>query len=157
MIVIVIIGILSAVGMVMFGDQAEKAKIAASKANHKQVVKFIYVSVTSCQLGVQLILKYSYDVNTQKFKYTSDLCPYVLASNAAKMQSAFSNHFNSPVWCNPYGLKHASGTCQEAVANGGSVGNGKLGETQIISSGTSLIIDTKVKDGEVLNNTIKLQ
>ena len=52
-----------------------------------------------------------------------------------------------------------SGSCQEAIANGGNVGNGKLGETQIISysGGTSLIIDTKVKDGEVLNNTIKLQ
>ena len=31
MIVIVIIGILSAVGMVMFGGQAEKAKIAVAK------------------------------------------------------------------------------------------------------------------------------
>ena len=59
-------------------------------------------------------------------------------------------------WCNPHGLKHNSGTCQEAIANGGSIGNGKLGETQIISSGSSLIIDTKVKDGEVLNNSVKL-
>ena len=41
MIVIVIIGILATVGMVMFGGQAEKAKIATTKANHKLVKKYI--------------------------------------------------------------------------------------------------------------------
>ena len=41
MIVIVIIGILSAVGMVMFGGQSEKAKIAASKANLKTISKWL--------------------------------------------------------------------------------------------------------------------
>ena len=51
MIVIVIIGILSAVGMVMFGGQAEKAKIAAAKSNHKSVVKYISVEVMKCELG----------------------------------------------------------------------------------------------------------
>ena len=46
MIVIVIIGILSAVGMVMFGGQAEKAKIAASKANLKTISKWLAVEST---------------------------------------------------------------------------------------------------------------
>ena len=40
MIVIVIIGILSAIGMVMFGGQAEKAKIAAVKTNFKMVKNY---------------------------------------------------------------------------------------------------------------------
>ena len=51
MIVIVIIGILATVGMVMFGGQAEKAKIAAAKSNHKSVVKYISVEVMKCELG----------------------------------------------------------------------------------------------------------
>ena len=51
MIVIVIIGILSAVGMVMFGGQSEKAKIAAAKSNHKSVVKYISAEVMKCELG----------------------------------------------------------------------------------------------------------
>ena len=41
MIVIVIIGILAAVGMVMFGGQAEKAKIAATKSNINLTEKII--------------------------------------------------------------------------------------------------------------------
>ena len=51
MIVIVIIGILSAVGMVMFGGQAEKAKIASTKSIHKQVVTYITVEMMNCSMG----------------------------------------------------------------------------------------------------------
>jgi len=166
MIVIVIIGILSAIGMVMFGGQAEKAKIAASKANHKQVVKFIYVSITSCQLGDQLILKHNPTTNT------SDLCPYVKAGNANYMGTAFSYHFRSENWCNPMGWKHSSGTCQEGVVTGGTVGEGTTGETKLLTKSGSpsvLFIDTKYTceplpltelchgKGKSLTNNIKLQ
>ena len=50
MIVIVIIGILSTVGMVMFGGQAEKAKNAVIKSNHKNVVKLLATDVMKCEL-----------------------------------------------------------------------------------------------------------
>ena len=56
MIVIVIIGILATVGMVMFGGQAEKAKIAATKANHKLVKKYIIIEVTKCELGETTVM-----------------------------------------------------------------------------------------------------
>ena len=137
MIVIVIIGILSAVGMVMFGGQSEKAKIAATKANHKQVVKFIYVSITSCQLGDQLILKQNPTTNT------SDLCPYVKAGNANYMATAFSYHFK--LLCNPMGWMGGS-VCAETVETGGTVGEGTTGETKLLTKSGSpsiLFIDTK--------------
>ena len=79
-----------------------------------------------------------------------------MAGNASHMQGAFANHFNSPKWCNPHGLKHTSGTCQEAIANGGGVGVGKLGETQIINSGSTLTIDTQVATGEYSSDIINL-
>ena len=60
MIVIVIIGILSAVGMVMFGGQAEKAKIAVAKSNYKQFKTLIYTEVMQCNNGL-----------TDKFLYFS--------------------------------------------------------------------------------------
>jgi len=56
MIVIVIIGILSAVGMVMFGGQAEKAKIAATKTIHKQTLKYITFELLKCSLGESHIM-----------------------------------------------------------------------------------------------------
>jgi len=48
MIVIVIIGILSTVGMVMFGGQAEKAKIAATKMNCKKINKILITEIFAC-------------------------------------------------------------------------------------------------------------
>ena len=48
MIVIVIIGILATVGMVMFGGQAEKAKIAVTKSNHKMIVNYIAIETLKC-------------------------------------------------------------------------------------------------------------
>ena len=56
MIVVVIIGILSAVGMVMFGGQAEKAKIAAAKSNHKNVIKYMTAEITKCELGEETVM-----------------------------------------------------------------------------------------------------
>ena len=51
MIVIVIIGILSTVGMVVFTNQAKKAKIASTKAIHKQVVTYMTVEMMNCSMG----------------------------------------------------------------------------------------------------------
>ena len=51
MIVIVIIGILSAVGMVMFGGQAEKAKKSAAQSNFKMVIKYMLIENTTCEVG----------------------------------------------------------------------------------------------------------
>ena len=51
MIVIVIIGILSAVGMVMFGGQAEKAKIAATLSHHTQAAKYTQYILSLCETG----------------------------------------------------------------------------------------------------------
>ena len=51
MIVIVIIGILATVGMVMFGGQADKAKIASTKSIQKQVATYITVEMMNCSMG----------------------------------------------------------------------------------------------------------
>jgi type IV pilus assembly protein PilA len=51
MIVIVIIGILSAVGIVIFGGESKKAKISSTKAIHKQVVTFVAVEMMNCSMG----------------------------------------------------------------------------------------------------------
>tara|TARA_B000000557_G_C20588030_1_gene364319 strand:- start:105 stop:617 length:513 start_codon:yes stop_codon:yes gene_type:complete len=155
LVVVAIIGILAAVGVVAYSGYTAGAKVNASKTNHTNVVKFIQTNVMKCELGQELILKYTYSKATGKLTYSSDLCPFVSAKNVSKLADHFWAHFNAPSTCNPHGLMHSSGSCQEAVANGGSIGNGKLGETQIIVSGSKIVIDTKVKDGEVLNNSIE--
>ena len=56
MIVIVIIGILSAVGMVMFGGQAEKAKVNVTKANLAIIKKYIKTELMKCELGETIVM-----------------------------------------------------------------------------------------------------
>ena len=51
MIVIVIIGILAAVGMVMFGGQSEKAKKNVAEANYNKIVNFIKMESAICEAG----------------------------------------------------------------------------------------------------------
>ena len=160
LVVVAIIGILAAVGVVAYNGYTYRAKVSSCKTDHNTVLKFINLSLMKCELENELILKHSYDLNSKVLKYTDDLCPYVIHLDATFMQSAFSNHFNSPTspdWCNCHGLKHTSGTCQECVANGGSVGNGSLGAIQIISSGNNIILDTQIEEGQYLNNIITLK
>ena len=158
LVVVAIIGILAAVGVVAYNGYTKGAKRNASISNHKTVVNFITLSFAKCEIGEELIIKYSYDVNSRKLTYTSDLCPYVLASDVGNMSEAFRNHFNAPRWCNPYGWKESSGLCQQAIGSG-QVGDGPLGKTRIVhtpTTGTTLVIDTQIAENEFLNNVFKL-
>ena len=155
LVVVAIIGILAAVGVVAYNGYTKSAKINASKANHKTVVNFIKTNFAKCEIGEELILKQNPTTNT------SDLCPYVLAGNANKMATQLSYHFRSLNWCNTYGLKHSSGTCEEGVATGAynpsTVGQiGKLGEIKLLSTGSVIIVDTRVLENEWLVDRIDL-
>ena len=159
LVVVAIIGILAAVGVVAYNGYTSAAKVNSSKTIHKNVVKSMSAEIKKCDLGQELILKYSFSKATGKITYTNDLCPFVVSNNVSQMAQSIIYHFNAPPTCNPHGLLDGSGNCQQAVASAGqgTIGNGKLGETQIIISGNNLIIDTKVADSKFLNNTIKLQ
>ena len=75
MIVIVIIGILAAVGMVTFGGQSEKAKIAASQANLKKISKWLTaqsIEVCSAKKGRNKNGMFLEDGNYKTFIRCSD-------------------------------------------------------------------------------------
>ena len=56
LVVVAIIGILAAVGVTTFSGFQEKAKVSATKANFKSVVKYITVELMKCELGDQKIM-----------------------------------------------------------------------------------------------------
>ena len=51
LVVVAIIGILAAVGVVAYNGYTASAKIAATKANHKNIVNYIYAELIKCDLG----------------------------------------------------------------------------------------------------------
>jgi len=157
LVVVAIIGILAAVGVVAYDGYITSAKTTVCTLQHNNVKKEINLSLTQCQINQPLILKYTYSMATGKLIYTSDLCPLVNTNNVSGFANHIWAHFNAPPDCNCYGLKHSDGSCQQAVAAGGTIGNGKLGETQIFSKGNLIIVDTKVSDTKVLNDTFVLK
>ena len=59
LVVVAIIGILAAVGVVAYNGYTGAAKRNASKANHKTVVNFIAASIAKCEIGEELIKKFT--------------------------------------------------------------------------------------------------
>ena len=82
MIVIVIIGILAAGSLVIFGDKGEKAKIAVTKTIHKQTLKYIAFELLKCSLGESHIM------GTYQCKYIYPLNMYSAANINAHIGSA---------------------------------------------------------------------
>ena len=144
MIVIVIIGILSAVGMVMFGGQAEKAKIAVAKSNHKSVVKFITYEIMKCSLGEELILN---KLVSNKVTAQPDLCPTISnitsGNNIRKVSTAFVYHFKAAGWKNPH--KPEAST---------SVGDCNVDLRKVFQNG--VWVDKKIKYGQVTSGNLGL-
>ena len=60
LVVVAIIGILAAVGVVAYNGYTKSAKVNASKTNHRNVVKSMSAEIKKCDLGQELILKYSF-------------------------------------------------------------------------------------------------
>ena len=139
LVVVAIIGILAAVGMVMYSGYTKSAKENAVKANHKIVVKFIKSELMKCEIGEELILKQNPTTNT------ANLCSYVLAGNADQMATQFVGHFRSLNWCNQFGWMGGS-VCAEAVETGGIIGEGPTGAIKLLtisSNPNTIYIDTK--------------
>ena len=101
MIVIVIIGILSAVGMVMFGGQAEKAKIAVVKQNCRNTASAIGAKFGSCALS-----PYSHlELKSIGGRQTIEKVPCDKnKTNTGQMVNKIINHLNNEGFTNPYGL-----------------------------------------------------
>jgi len=57
LVVVAIIGILAAVGVVAYNGYTSSAKKAATKSNHKTVVKYAAAELTKCQLGEEYIME----------------------------------------------------------------------------------------------------
>jgi len=115
LVVVAIIGILAAIGVVSFGGFQRAAKVNATKTNFKTVVDFIRLNVQRCEIGESVY----YDINKKLGTKTGDKCADIKNGKADEVVASVLGHYNANKWCNPYGMLHNSGTCQEGVAGAG--------------------------------------
>ena len=116
MIVIVIIGILSAVGMVMFGGQAEKAKIAAVKTNFKMVKKYVSVELMKCQMGDEYIF-----LNSGRYKISCSAVDQAgRTGSAVAFDSQFKKTFNpmDTIWGKDTPIMRHDGRPSDPIGDG---------------------------------------
>ena len=134
MIVIVIIGILATVGMVMFGGQSEKAKIAASKANLKTISKWLAVESTSVCSAKQGRFK-----NGMYFEDGNDLTFIRCSDDGTDLALAASHYFHKNViFKNPY-------TGENAIPD-----KAISGSFNITRSGLKTVSSSYVSKGEIM-------
>ena len=149
LVVVAIIGILAAVGVVAYNGYTKGAKANATKANHKEVVKFITTGLTKCEIGEELTLQPYPNKN---------LCPI---GSTSGIKSSFKDHFEFLKWLNPYdnGLYgvatnyttgvHPNG---QSAAPCGTWSNKKLMEGMVCldhdNPTKKITVQTKWKEGE---------
>ena len=135
MIVIVIIGILATVGMVMFGGQTEKAKIAVMKTHHDNVVKTITFEMFKCTLGETYFF-----VGTTK--YGGNYKVQCGTTKEWRAASARNGAYNSIAFKNPW--KTSEFTIWEVT---GRAGYFEKGKSIVTSSGNTVSLRSCWADG----------
>ena len=128
MIVIVIIGILSAVGMVMFGDMIEKAKMASTKANSENIKKVLMLEFMKCEIESSALIFNSHSCSNSNPPSTNLIGNYVTSS--MNMKNPYSTT-SSAISSNPCTLGTVSIT---SPSKGSYATNIYSTKTQKISS-----------------------
>lgn len=145
LVVVAIIGILAAVGVTTFNGFQEKAKVSATKANHKTIVKFMTSEIMKCSLGDSNLSLLSSSGNT-----TSVSCN-PSSVNTITLGSRFVDHFRGAGFTNPFNIKDQNGTVYATSGN-----SPWKGQTRIVNAGgTKIQIVTKYSgsDGQWAGNT----
>ena len=123
MIVIVIIGILSAVGMVMFGGLTEKAKRNGTIANHINLKKWIQLQIIKCQIDPNGKIIYRENFKDRMGHFD---CP--INANATVDGDYFGSHFFYEGWTNLYGMTKKP-VCKSCYFEKGKAANWMLKES----------------------------
>jgi prepilin-type N-terminal cleavage/methylation domain-containing protein len=163
LVVVAIIGILAAVGIVAYSGYTTAAKKNSCMHSHHVLVKFITLGCAKCLAGSDFKLKLS--SGGLKFKEI-DRCNLVSAGDGENLKNRIQHHFKVETyfkqWCLIGGKPDASGNCQEAVANGGTFGNGAtLYEHEIhacdnpnISNCRELVVETNCTSSNFIRSII---
>ena len=95
LVVVAIIGILAAVGVVAYNGYTSAAKVNAVKHNFKEIVNFINLNYTKCELGEPVMMN---DQSGNSKDVTNGFC------NNSPLGACYEliAHFKSLKWKNPY-------------------------------------------------------
>ena len=136
LVVVAIIGILAAVGVVAYNGYTKSAKIAATKAQHKTIVKFMQSEIMKCTLGeLTLNLKKSNGSTTTVSCDTTSV-------NTITLGDRFVDHFKGDGFKNPFNNPDNNNSIFSTTGN-----SPVLGQTRIVNAGGNKIQIVSKFDG----------
>ena len=128
LVVVAIIGILAAVGVVAYSGYTAGAKKAATKSQHKTVVKFMQSEIMKCSIGeTNLTLKNSQGSSVSISCNSSSV-------NTITLGSRFVDHFRGDGFTNPFNNPDNNGSLYATTGN-----SPVLGQTRIVNAGGNKI------------------
>ena len=120
LVVVAIIGILAAVGVVAYNGYTSSAKTSATKANHKNVVKYIMNEVMKCSTGASTAMNNELDCSKQGEQTWKDFVAKAVERSLVDIK-------------NPYD------TSKTAVTHGGGITNDThVGYNRMLSPGIKI-------------------
>ena len=128
LVVVAILGILAAVGIVSFGGFLGSAKENATKANHKNIVKFVEVQLTTCNIGLSNYVTFLKQDGTEITHQCINL-------SANQFATAFHDHFKASGFKNPY-------DSSEVAVRISNIFPTKVGRSNLGFSGSEILIKT---------------
>ena len=157
LVVVAIIGILAAVGVVAYSGYTSSAKKAATKANHKTVLKFISAEMQKCNINGYVELNYNSGNPTKKYQVTCDSS----GQTTRDMALSFNEHFKNIGFKNPYD-SNENGTACNLSPQYNACGYKQyppVGQVVISITGSNLPygntfrLNTKISDTEEIKDT----
>ena len=100
LVVVAILGVITAIGITSFSGFINKSKINASKANHKQIYNLVAVKALQCTLGEKRIKYTNSNGNAEEINCPVSIDDFVNIMN----KHLYSLSIPSPYWGNnpPY-------------------------------------------------------
>ena len=142
LVVVAIIGILAAVGVVVYNGYTSNAKNAVLKNNHKTIIKMIKEDFVKCEIEGKL----------DRFVWSSGAVKEYTNCTLAFDQGILQQHFffvglKDPIFVRPSAWGNRKVMDSGALWAGSPSGSYKIGKTFVESSWTNLKITTYMTDG----------
>ena len=139
LVVVAIIGVLSAVGVVAFNGYTSGAKKQAAKSNHQTLIKYFSAELQKCNLGESKFIENTINCSD---RFTN----YKISQGA---EVVLNSKFKNPYKTNQGMPQHGS--------LGFSCSQNVMGETKVENKNNVLRIQTCVDDTELLSFQISIE
>ena len=167
LVVVAIIGILAAVGVVAYNGYTSSAKKAATKSNHKTVVKYAAAELTKCQLGEEYIMEDQFGTGVKNpYRLKCEKRTWALQHSNTGVKGGYATRAITQAFIelkNPYGSSYPAVISKAAIKRLLSLSflTTSLGYSEVSDDGTKVTVvtcwDEPCRGTNVMTDTVPIE